>query len=528
MQQNEDKVAEIINWLQEYGHSRINSVLIEERRCLPPYIVLDFGNQGLLGMLVPKSDGGLGFSMSEFFKVLQAISAIDSCIAEFVGHQNILGNFPIMKYARPAIREKYLPLLTRGTILSGLAYSEPGAGSNVNEISSKGVLNADAKGWQLDGAKIWIGNASWSGILNVFVKIKDPKSKREHVTGFSIPQNTPGLIMGAECLTMGMRGMVQNHVLLQGVQVKEDWLLGNLYEGWDVAEETFGLARLTIANGCLALMKRSLQLWLRYASQRKIATGLLLNNTVTSFAMSECVAMVSTLECLIEAVVDDLDRGFFVPKEMHAFCKIVGSEWGWIVVDKAFQGIGGRAYIDTNPLSQVLRDIRIARIFEGPTETLFVYLGASLFRSNPLVFNYIKKRFMAEDIISNLSETLKIIRERTEQATDMFIDKQSGLIWLYMLAADVALYALLWAAVRHASNNSTSEHLKKVAFWASVQYQAKRKSAIEGGIIESVVHTPDELKGLIGSYVDTIGDEIQTLAGADYSIDPIFKNGKNT
>src|SRR4051812_15299852 len=96
-----------IDWLRDYAGRKINSRLIDERRSIPPYIVLDFGNQGLLGMQVPKALGGkLELSLYDMLKVIQQMAAIDMTLAAFVAFNNILGIQPIQKFATLAIRER--------------------------------------------------------------------------------------------------------------------------------------------------------------------------------------------------------------------------------------------------------------------------------------------------------------------------------------------------------------------------------------------------------------------------------------
>src|SRR5205814_2206027 len=89
---------DVIAWLRGYAERRIDSRLIDERRSIPPYIVLDFGNHGLLGLQAPRDAGGLALSHRDTFRVLEQLAAIDSTLGSFVGVHNALGLRPILRY----------------------------------------------------------------------------------------------------------------------------------------------------------------------------------------------------------------------------------------------------------------------------------------------------------------------------------------------------------------------------------------------------------------------------------------------
>ncbi|MEO1765557.1 MAG: acyl-CoA dehydrogenase family protein, partial [Cyanobacteria bacterium J06629_18] len=98
--------SELIVWLRDYAGSYINSRLIDERRSIPPHIVLDFGNRGLLGMQVPHEYGGLGLNNYDTMRVLQQLGAIDPTLSLFVGLNNILGIRPILRYGSKDLKDE--------------------------------------------------------------------------------------------------------------------------------------------------------------------------------------------------------------------------------------------------------------------------------------------------------------------------------------------------------------------------------------------------------------------------------------
>jgi alkylation response protein AidB-like acyl-CoA dehydrogenase len=309
------RADDLINWLHHYANQRINSQLIDERRCIPPYIVLDFGKQGLLGMQIPETYSGLALNHRDTLRVVEQLAAIDLTLATFVGGNNILGIHPIQHFATETLRDELLPSLAKGSEIAALAITEPGAGSNPRAISSQAVANGK-NSWKLYGTKVWSGSASWASIINVFVQQLDANNKPIGITGFAVHQGRKGLRLGPEALTMGMRGMVQNTLYLEGIQVSTDALLGQPGAGMNVANETFMLARLGIGAMSLGAMKRCAQLMHRYATYRSISTGRLLDNPLTLIHLSDLSAGITALETLVALVAELLDQGVPVPHEM--------------------------------------------------------------------------------------------------------------------------------------------------------------------------------------------------------------------
>ena len=156
---SKSRADNLIKWLQSYAGERINSRIIDERRCIPPYIVLDFGNRGILGMQVPEQYGGIALSNRDTLRVIEQLAAIDLTLASFVGVHHALGTRPLMNYAKSNLRDQFLPLIAQGRELGAFAITEPSAGSNPRAILSQAIPDPQG-GWRLRGQKEWIGTGS--------------------------------------------------------------------------------------------------------------------------------------------------------------------------------------------------------------------------------------------------------------------------------------------------------------------------------------------------------------------------------
>lgn len=407
--------SNLIDWLRDYAGRRIHSRLIDERRCIPPYVVLDFGNRGLLGMQVAAEDGGkLALSTFDTLRIQRQLGAIDLTLAFFVGLNNALGIRPIQKYGAPGVRERYLPDLAAGRMLAAFALTERDAGSNpLNMTSAAGCLG-DGR-YVLNGEKIWSGSASWAGVVNVFARLAGAGGHDAGHIAFCLPLDRPGVSQGPEALTMGLRGMVQNSIAFDAVVLEEEDVLGARGAGLAVAADAMMLGRLGIAATCVGAMLRALQLVSRYARRRHVNAGPLSDNDLVRTQVASLASAALVAGETVDALAAHIDAGTHVPNEAYACVKAACSEWLWEAADRLVQVLGGRGYMETNCAAQLLRDARIARLFEGPTETLYVFVGKRVLEGSPAYFQYLEHALGGKPLADELRGALGGLGQRFER-----------------------------------------------------------------------------------------------------------------
>lgn len=520
-QQSKAYADEILDWLRSYASERINSRLIDERRCIPPYIVLDLGNRGLLGMQVLPKYGGLGLSNQDTLRIIQQLGAIDPTIASFVGVHNVLGIRPLMNYASDKIRDELLPLMATGRELASFALTEPGAGSNPQAISTRATPHSRGS-WVLQGTKIWIGSAAWASTLNVFAQTFDSHGQYLGISGFVVRQRSSGLKQGPEALTMGLRGMVQNTVYLDSVSVDADHLLGEMGEGMKVAQDAMMHGRLCITAASLGGMKRCAQLMLRYAKRRNISTGRLLNNPVTLARLTDITESIMAVESLVTRLAKLLDDGYTIPMEAYTACKILGPEFFWQAADSLVQMLGGRGYIETNIAPQLLRDSRILRIYEGPTETLNMFLGSRISNNSEGLHQFISHGLEAPQVAETIKLAVQQITDRFASSENPFSESSLSNRWLHTCTGEIVSLGILLAAVEGASKHSGSERLRRTITWARLSFEHKLKIVLSGTPAESVMSSSDVINQIICDYSNAIGEIEQTLPGESHELDEML------
>ena len=515
------RADEVISWLREYAAARINSNLIDERRCIPPYVVLDFGNHGLLGLRVPQRYGGLELTQADAVRVLEQLGGIDLTLATFLSsHAN--GVHAIQKYGSSALREQLLSKLASGREISAFALTEPSAGSNPRAIQTEAVPDGRG-GWVLNGEKYLVDSGSWASVINVFARTSDQTGRSSGISAFAVRQGTPGLVIGSESLTMGLRGMVQNTMLLRDVRVETESLLGSPGAGMVIFQDTLSLGRLNLAAKSIGGMKRCLQLLHRYATRRPVATGMLWENPVTRSRTVQLVSAVSVIEALVGHISRSLDAGEQVPAEAFLACKVAASEYLWKTANALVQVMGGRGYVDTNVAPQILRDARSFLLSEGPTETLLMYLGARVIHVGNELERFMAVGLGAPQIAGRLREVTEQVRARCSNRSLLeSVGERDSRHWASSLVGEVAMWAILTAA----AENSELKNHEVAKAWTRLKFEERIRDLADGGAEEWALGHGGAAEDLIASYTESIGDVEQSLPPAVTELDLLLRRGQ--
>jgi alkylation response protein AidB-like acyl-CoA dehydrogenase len=510
----------LIGWLRQYAEERIDSRLFDERRCVPPFVILDFGNRGVLGMQIPEQFGGLALRNRDFLRVLEQLSAIDLSLASLVFIHNANGIRPIVGYGTPEIRDELLPLLAKGRELSSFALTEPVAGSNLPGIATVAVPDGDG-GWRIRGCKRWNGSG-WAGVVSVFARTVDASGRLGHATGFVVRQGMPGVRVGPESLTMGVRSIMQNSIYFDDVAVQPVHLLGEVGKGMEVADEALLVARLCMGAMSLGGMKRCAQLMLRYASRRVVSTGRLLDSPITRAVFSKLTIKIALVQALVDRLVEVMDQGDYPAEEACMIAKILGSDSLWEAADDLVEVLGGRGYMENNIAPQIMRDCRMLRIGEGANELMTLSVGRRVYHSEKL-HQFLQVDLGCPEMSYRLMEASQQIQNRCLSLGAPFGDRSAALSWAFTLVGQVAIKGVLLAAAQATARRSPSPLLNRAVEWAGLQFESALDSALKGNLAESFLLGTRETTEAIADYIGAIGDLEQAPPGVEEAIDPLLR-----
>lgn len=513
------RADERISWLRSYGERRVNSRLVDERRCVPPHIALDFGNQGLFGMQVEERHGGLALRSRDLSRVLEQAAAIDLGLGTWTLTSLFPGVRPIAAFARDALRDEMLPRLASGRVLAGYAQTEPSAGTHFPAMAARAV--AGDGGWKLSGEKVWIGNATWAGLLTVMAHDIDEGGRRKGLVALAVRTDQPGVSLGREMMSLGMRGMVQAEVIFRDVRVGEEALLGAGERGLEVGVDSMSWSRFAIAATCVGSMKRCVQLATRFASRRTIATGRVLDHPVIRTYLGQSAARIAGVDHLVRKVAEKIDEGAGVAAEIFAACKLAGSEFLWETADSLVQILGSRGYDEANEAPQILRDARVTRIFEGPSEPLQAFLGAAALAPGSELQAFLRDVLEGGARADALAAAVSELRGRSARVPAGAAGARRA--WECATAGRAALFALTCAAAEQAAKRSDLAEGELAVAWLAARFDAACAALRTSAPDELAMIEASTLEKLVERYAGAIGDVEQHLPGGREERDPLLR-----
>jgi alkylation response protein AidB-like acyl-CoA dehydrogenase len=321
---------------------------------------------GLLGLGVPEQYGGAGVDAISAAIAIEELGWGCGSTALSLSAHNGLGTIPIVNFGTPALKERWLPLISSGKgRLGALALTEPGAGSDLQGgIQTKAVRSGDE--WIIDGSKMWCTNASIAEYILTLVRT-DPGGGPHSLSLILVPADALGLKIGPPEKKMGLHGSPTSAVAYEGVRVPMGNLLGDQGDGLHQALSTLDAGRISIAAIAVGLAQAAYEFAVAYARERR-AFG----KSIASFEAIQWMIADATTE--IEAArlmtyhaawLKEVGRAY---TKQAAMAKLLATEMAERVCRNAIQIHGGYGYSREYPVERLYRDARLMTIGEGTSE----------------------------------------------------------------------------------------------------------------------------------------------------------------
>ena len=506
-------LTELKQWVRDWAPYGICPEELDDRG-LTPRIVGDLARRGLLGMGVPGQLGGLDLNIFDIQEVLRSLAATDLSVAIFV-LDSVLAASTTKSYQNESRRDEVLAGIAGGTMMTALGITETAAGSNPRAMRSRAVPDGHG-GWTLHGDKRWTGNASWAQVLHLFVQLEGPDGSDAGLTGFAVQYNSPGLEIEPEAPTLGLKAFPKNTVRMEGVTVTPDDLIGAPGLGMETAARTFHLIRILLGGMTVGTMKRCLQLMHRFASRRQVSTGTLADNPVSRSVMAEVAARIACVEALSDAVAHSWDAGETAPDEVYMAVKNVGAESLGYVTDRAIQMLGARGYDENNGLARFYRDARPFRIFEGPTETLDMQIGATVVEHPEAMANYLTNSLNDSNLAKQLVDDAQAITQRCREHGPF--SGPDARYQAYAKVGSLASLTLQLAAVRR----HTAPGAAQAAAWAEQELSESRNRALRHASNAAALPATCELAEMVEQWDEELPEVLPHLKRSPRLVDPLL------
>ena len=351
---------------------------IEEHDAIPAEIVEAAKSMGLYGFSLPAKHGGLGLTMYEEARLVFELGYTTPSLRSLFGTNNGIAGHVLLEGGTDEQRARFLPPMARGECVASFALTEAEAGSDPSGLRSTARRDGDA--WVIDGDKRFITNASVADVFMVFA-LTDPEAARGRgISVFMVGADAPGVKIGRKDAKMGQRGAWTADVVLDGVRVGLEHLIGGEAgegRGLSVAMRCLAHGRLHIAALCVGMMQRLVDESVEYAKARvqggkpiarhQLIQGLLADSQTELMASRALVLDAAT------AFDDGSDRRVG-PSCAKYFC----SEAVDRIADRAVQIHGGAGYMRGVAVERFYRDARLFRIYEGTSQIQQIIIGREL------------------------------------------------------------------------------------------------------------------------------------------------------
>ncbi|MDQ0162141.1 acyl-CoA dehydrogenase family protein [Aeribacillus alveayuensis] len=338
---------------------------IEEEDKIPQHLIDQAKELGLFGISIPEEYGGIGLNAVSKAIVLEQLGRTHNGFVSLISAHTGIGSTGLVKLGSENLKNKYLPAMAAGEKIACFALSEPGAGSDATNISTRAEKKGDH--WVLNGTKHFITNAPVADVFTIFAVTDKAKGAKGGITAFLVERNFPGLIIGKKDKKMGLRGSYTAQVILDNCIVPEENVIGEVGMGYMSALKILAEGRIGLAARAVGSCDKLIELSATYAKERIQFGKPIANFQAVQWMLADMATETEAARTLTLKAAKMVDEGKKVIKEA-AMAKLFASEVFNRVADKAVQVHGGMGYVAEYPVERYYRDARITKIYEGTNE----------------------------------------------------------------------------------------------------------------------------------------------------------------
>jgi alkylation response protein AidB-like acyl-CoA dehydrogenase len=329
---------------------------------------------GFIGMSIPEEFGGGGADPLTYCLFIEELGRGDANVRSIMSVHLGLVAGSIQRWGTEEQKESWLPRMAAGEVLGCFGLTEPDFGSNPADLRATAEKLAGG-GYRISGQKIFITNGTIAGVALVMARTGGPGAKG--VSAFLVPTDRPGF--GAKAIhgKLGLRSCDTAELVLDGVEVGPEALLGEEGDGIKVALSALDDGRMSIAASCTGIAQAALDTMVSYAKEREQFGKPIAGHQLVQELIADSAVDVDAARLLTWAAADLKARG-----ERHSLAaskaKLFATEASIRVANACIQVHGGYGYIDEYPAGKYLRDARVTTLYEGTSQIQKLLIGRAL------------------------------------------------------------------------------------------------------------------------------------------------------
>ncbi|MFD6513613.1 acyl-CoA dehydrogenase family protein [Rhodococcus sp. NPDC060176] len=346
----------------------------EEQNIVDRDVWVEAGKQGFLGTAVPEEFGGGGVKDFRY----NAIITEETTKGGFSGigftlHNDVVAPY-LLDLSNDEQKQRWLPGFASGELISAIAMTEPGTGSDLQGIKTKAVRDGDH--WVLNGSKTFITNGINADII-IVVACTDPDKGAQGFSLLVVERDMPGFERGRNLDKIGMKAQDTAELSFTDVRVPAANLLGEEGMGFFYLMKNLPQERLSIAVVAAAAMESVLESTIQYCRDRKAFGKSIGSFQNTRFVLAELATETTAVRILVDKFIEQLNAEKLTVQEA-AMAKWWTTEAQVKLIDRCLQLHGGYGYMKEYPVAKAYMDSRVQTIYGGTTEIMKEIIGRSL------------------------------------------------------------------------------------------------------------------------------------------------------
>jgi hypothetical protein len=329
------------------------------------------GEIGYLGAPVAEEYGGRGLDYVTYGLIVEQVGRADSSARTVVSVQTSLVCGSIERWGTEEQKREWLPRLCSGEALGCFALTEPDAGSDAASLRTR-ATRGDG-GWVISGQKMFISLGNYAELALVFAQT-DPEKRYRGLACFLVPTSDDGYHAQEIHGKLGLRASDTASISLEGVEVPDDAMLGEVGDGFKVAMSALDNGRYSVAAGCVGICEGCIDASVSYSTERKQFGVPVARFQLVQELIAEMVMKRDAARLLVRRAGILKDKG--EPNTVEtSIAKLYATEAAVECANAAIQVHGGSGYVDDHPVERYLRDARVTTLYEGTSQIQKLIIG---------------------------------------------------------------------------------------------------------------------------------------------------------
>ena len=372
---SDENVELLRSSVREFADKVIRPVArsIDAENAVPPDIIKQVSDMGYFALRVPQEYGGPGLSTLESVVVVEELAKASGAIAIMATVSGTMVAYPLVHYASPDIKKRYLEKLARGSI-GAFALSEPCCGTDAAAITTRAVKDGDE--YVINGRKTWITNSPYADFFLVAARTGTPEQRHRGVSLFVVDKGP--CVEVSKLDMMGYRGSGTSEVKFTDCRVPEENMIGELNGGFKIVMDALNEGRVVTAATALGLAEAAFEDALGYSRQRETMGVPIAEHQMVQYMLAEMKVRVEAIRALVYEAARRVDAGDPEYPMWSSMAKLAAASWGVDVARMAVQVEGGFGYSKESLVERIYRDVKMVEIGDGTNEVQRLVIARSL------------------------------------------------------------------------------------------------------------------------------------------------------